>query len=181
MKQTIDLIYRRSPSGQVLTDADGSPVRVEDILSRIYRIPEGHLVLVRLRADDGRHEPLEFDMETLRAIQGHKIRGAFATEGGAKVNIYNSSIRGDWPILGATWDGIGLRWDERGNPDNGDPSFRLRLLSEVDPDPDFLEEGAHVAEEGNGSSLSSGEDAPEPHTGGDDPLREPAPEETKED
>ncbi len=181
MKQTIDLIYRRSPSGQVLTDADGNPVRVEDILSRIYRIPEGHLILVRLRADDGRHEPLEFDMETLRAIQGHKIRGAFATEGGAKVNIYNSSIRGDWPILGATWDGIGLRWDERGNPDNGDTSCRLRLLREVEPETDFLEEGIPGAEDGNGSYPSSGEAVPEQRAGEDDPLNGPVSENIKDD
>ena len=139
MKQTIDLIYRRSASGQILTDREGTPVRIEDILSKIYHVDEGRLVLVRLRADDGRHEPLAFDIETLRSIQGRKLRGAFATEGGQKVNVYNSRLKGPWPILGATWDGIGLRWDAEGNPDNGDPKYRLCLLKEVDPDGVFLE------------------------------------------
>ena len=141
MKQTIDLIYKRTPTGPALTDKEGCAVRVEDILSRIYRLEQGRRVLVRLRADDGRHEPLEFNMETVRAIQSYKIRGAFSTEGGQKVNIYNSNIKGEWPILGATWDGVGLRWDAEGNPDNGDPRYRLVLLGEVEADEAFRESG----------------------------------------
>ena len=141
MKQTIDLIYKRTPTGPALTDKEGCAVRVEDILSRIYRLEQGRRVLVRLRADDGRHEPLEFNMETVRAIQSYKIRGAFSTEGGQKVNVYNSNIKGEWPILGATWDGVGLRWDAEGNPDNGDPRYRLVLLGEVEADEAFRERG----------------------------------------
>ena len=141
MKQTIDLIYKRTPTGPALTDKEGCAVRVEDILSRIYRLELGRRVLVRLRADDGRHEPLEFNMETVRAIQSYKIRGAFSTEGGQKVNVYNSNIKGEWPILGATWDGVGLRWDAEGNPDNGDPRYRLVLLGEVEADEAFRESG----------------------------------------
>lgn len=173
MKQTIDLIYRRTPSGQALTDSEGNPVRVEEILSRLYRIQEGHLVLVRLRADDGRHERMPFDMETLRSIQSRRIRGACATEGGVKVNVYNSNIRGEWPVLGATWDGIGLRWDAEGNPDNGDPAFRLCLLREVEPDEDFLEEtpDSPAAPEGN----DPGDPAPE------EDGKDPEPEETTGD
>ena len=75
MKQTIDLIYRRTATGQSLCDKEGNPVRVEEILSRVYRLKPGRIALVRLRADDGMHERLDFDMETLRAIQGRKIRG----------------------------------------------------------------------------------------------------------
>ena len=141
MKQTIDLIYKRTATGPALTDKYGCAVRVEEILSKIYRLAEGRRVLVRLKADDGRHEPLEFDLETLRAIQGRKIRGAFSTEGGQKVNVYNSNLKGDWPILGATWDGIGLRWDAEGNPDNGDSRYRLVLLGEVESDDVFREPG----------------------------------------
>ena len=168
MKQTIDLIYRRTPSGQALTDTEGNPVRVEEILSRIYRIPEGHLVLVRLRSDDGRHEKIPFELDTLRSIQSHRIRGAFATAGGVKVNVYNSSIKGEWPILGATWDGVGLRWDAEGNPDNGDPAYRLTLLREVEPDEDFLEERTD-------SSSTSEENASEKTVPEEE--EEPAPEE----
>lgn len=139
MKQTIDLIYRRTATGQSLCDKEGNPVRVEEILSRVYRLKPGRIALVRLRADDGMHERLDFDMETLRAIQGRKIKGAFSTRAGQKVSIYNSSLKGPWPIIGATCDGIGLRWDADGNPDNGDPGCRLCLFKETEPDTAFLD------------------------------------------
>ena len=57
------------------------------------------------------------------------------------MTVYNSNLKGDWPILGATWDGVGLRWDADGNPDNGDSRYRLVLLGEVEPDDVFREPG----------------------------------------
>ena len=57
MKQTIDLIYKRTSASPARTDKEGCDVRVEDILSKIYRLAEGSRFLVRLKADDVFREP----------------------------------------------------------------------------------------------------------------------------
>lgn len=147
MKQTIDLIFKRTDAGCVFTDRDGVPVRPEEVLGKIYAPRKGSVVLVRLKADDGRHEPLPFSLETLRAVQGHRVKGAFSTRGGQKVNVYTSNIKGDWPVMGSTWDGTGLRWDAEGNPDNGDPRCALCILGETEPPAEFLEDTESTGEE----------------------------------
>lgn len=57
MKQTIDLIFKHTSTGPARTDKEGCAVRVEDILSKIYRLAEGRRVLVRIKADDVFREP----------------------------------------------------------------------------------------------------------------------------
>ena len=57
MKQTMDLIYKRTSTGPARTEKEGCAMCVEDILSKIYRLAEGRRVLVRLKAVDAFREP----------------------------------------------------------------------------------------------------------------------------
>lgn len=114
------------------TDRNGNPTEPDKAVELLLKImTEQSETKIRLTADDTQHKELPFSPEDLVQILLHKKKGKITDSLGLPVQIYNTTTKGDYPILGKLDDDRAMFWNDEGMAQGDDRTLDLKLHEET--------------------------------------------------
>lgn len=113
---------------KIITNETGEQVDVEALLISTFNPEKGEEMPCIIFGKDDRYENMEFTIENARLILSQRMRGYFITKGGVRVKIYNTSLVGDFPIIGATEDNHPGLWNSKGQSSDGNEDMNLEII-----------------------------------------------------